>query len=149
MNSEEAGFSQRINRLHLFANLSTPFATRIALEKRGSGLLRGFENLLRLSAKANVRKLDFPSIPCFFFTFFLDSCVFQISRKIEIANKERIKAYPCEYCQISPTSTSLFVQVKGTIGGIASQRPIYIRQPLVESFLRRSEWPNSLTIVKV
>lgn len=144
MNSEEAGFSQRINRLHLFANLSTPFATRIALEKRASGLLRGFENLLPLSAKVNVRKLagsrvraflDFPSVP-FFFTFFLDSCVFQVSRKVEIANKARIKAYPCEYCQISPTSASLFVQVKGTIGGIASQRSIYIRQPLVDSFLR-------------
>lgn len=81
MNSEEAGFSQRINRLHLFANLSTPFATRIALEKRGSGLLRGFENLLRLSAKANVRKLDFPSIPFFFLPFFWTRVFFKFQEK--------------------------------------------------------------------
>lgn len=136
MNSEEAGFSQRINRLHLFANLSTPFATRIALEKRGSGLLRGFENLPRLSAKVNVCKRFsiFPRYP--FSTFLLDSRVFQISRKVEIPNKARTKAYPCEYCQISPTSASIFVQVKGTIGGIASQRPIHIRQPLADLFLR-------------
>lgn len=129
MNSEEAGFSQRINRLHLFANLSTPFATRIALEKRGSGLLRGFENLPRLSAKVNV---------CKRFSIFsrYPFSTFQISRKVEIPNKARTKAYPCEYCQISPTSASISVQVKGTIGGIASQRPIHIRQPLADLFLR-------------
>lgn len=126
MNSEEAGFSQRINRLHLFANLSTPFAGYFADS-------RIFFDSLRRQTFANS---IFPRYPFSFFTFFLDSCVFQISRKIEIANKARIEAYPCEYCQISPTSTSLFVQVKGTIGGIASQRPIYIRQPLVELFLR-------------